>query len=651
MAGRPGSTRPREHAPAAAVQAPAGGRPAAGGPAVPSRATPAQPAASPPAKPAATAAAMPRPPRPPAGPAARRPARRAEAGVSIVLAMLVLMVLLVVAVEVRFNATVELDQSAAALNGARMRSLAKASALQAQSSLLMDAEEATQGADEAGGDGSGGGGDGGLGGAGGAGGSGGLFGAGGGDGAGGDGAGDGSDGGLTGGAGSDISDVIARTDSKLDEWSDPSMLAPSMGNDFQIYVEVQDEDSKFNLLGLWTKDEAEQDRQREILRRLLDKAWEGTRFDLSYTDATDVVDDIEKWVRGERGGFDPIPTPKLKATKEADEQGSTPESELLDALTVHFPLTLDELRLIKGLGPEQLVGFVEDDRYHPGLRDYLTIWTHFEIKPEPKGEDPFGGSPFSQGSLFDKSLGDTSGAGAGGGSGSAGGGGDGGAGDGSGTGTGDTGDEENLPDNDGLVNVNTAPFAVLRAIAPDDIPTSFLEKVVEYRDKIDEAREQGLTGSLFDKYGTNPSSGDGAGADDTGSAFSEEEDDPGQFVFETPDEVFSKVEEEFGLEVNVDPTVKNEFLARLTVSSQVFTIKVLVVLPDTQNEDAPPVARRCYRTVVWRMLTNDGPKMVTLLPLEAYHDARRLRDYQGDMADLAEERFRAIPADQLGRGF
>jgi len=520
--------------------------------------------------------------------------------------MLVLMVLLVVAVEVRFNATVELDQSAAALRNAAMRSLARACVEQARSTLLMDIEAAMEGADEAGA-GPPGGAD--------------LFG-------GGEDTGDA----LTGGAGTDLSDVIARTDSDLDEWADPEMLAPAMGGEYQLYVEVEDEDGKFNLLGLWTADEDLRLREREALRRLLDKAWEGTRFDMSYADATDVIDELERWVRGERGTFDPIPKPPLKTTIEQDEAtAGTLDTSVIDVGESNYPLTVDELRLIAGVQPEQLSGFVEDDRYHPGLRELVTLWTRLELKPKPESDDPFADSPFTQGSLFDQSILDPAG-GATAGAASAG---------GAGGAAGGAEDEElvALPDNDGLINVNTAPLVVLRAIAVDEIPTSFLEKLVEFRETIHEAREAGLTGTLFDKY--NPD----AAPDPADSAFATgDESDPGKFVFETVDEVFSKVEEHFGITVNLEPNIKTEFQSRLTVTSQVFTIKVLVVLPDSSDESKPPRARRSFRTTVWRMQEEaGGARMLTLRPLEDYHDPRRLSDFRGDLKDMADERLRAVP--------
>jgi len=547
--------------------------------------------------------------------------RRGERGVSIVLAMLVLFVLIVVIAELRFDASVELDQARATAEGARMRMVAEAAFLQARTSLLMDAEAAQDqssggmgSGDESGGGGSAGkeGGDPlGLGGGGG----------GGGDEGGGDESEEGGGGGEGGeGTGSDVSDVIARTDSRLDDWQDSVAIQPPVGNDFTLWVEVEDEDSKINLLGLWTKDTAQREAWHEIVRNLLDRVFEGSSLDLSWTDATEILDGLDDWVKGQRGSFDPVPKPPLKksnADEKAEEGGL--ETAVIDVEERNYPLTLGELLLIEGLRPEHLHGFVEDDHFYPGLERYLTLWSQLELKPEPPVADEFADSPFTKGSLFDQpsptsSSGDTGG-------------------------DEESGDEElqASPTNDGLVNVNTAPLPVLRALAPDDIPTTFLEHIDEFRGRIDELRKEGKldgSASLFDDK--PESSGDQAEGqdegDDGGMFEGDDDDDPTKYVFEMPDEVVSKVEQEFGIELGADPDVVTEFITRLAVNSQVFTIKVLVL-------DEATGRRASYRSVVWRMLGGEKPLAVTLLPLEPYYDARRLSDFPEDIAEKSKERF------------
>ncbi|MBM3985875.1 MAG: general secretion pathway protein GspK [Planctomycetes bacterium] len=533
---------------------------------------------------------------------------------SIVLAMLVLFVLMVVVFEVKFDATVELDHARATVETARMRYIADAAFQQARSALLMDVEAAAGEATDAGGPGAGDGlssdtGDS----------SGGPMGPGGGGGGGGDGGGDGSgdEGGDAAGTGNDITDVIARTDSLLDDWQDSVALAPPLGNDYTLFVEVEDEDSKINLLGLWTGEVQQREALREVVRRLLDKQFEGTSLDFSFTDATELLDNLDDWVKGDRGSFDPVPKPPLKPSN-ADDAAAADELEApsLDSEEKNYPLTLQELLLIEGIQPAHLTGFVEDGDYYPGLESCLTIWSQLELKPEPPVEDEYSGSPFTQGSLFDDSLEDGA------------------------------DDEESAeddeaasvqPTNDGLINANTAPLSVLRALAPDEIPTSFLEHLVEFRERIRELRKEGKlygSDSLFDDpQPEEKEEGDGAGTGEGGGLFGDEDDDdPTKYVFDTTEDIITKVEEEFGIELKVEPDIEAEFVGYLAVTSQVFTIKVLVWDQKTDR-------RTSWRSVVWRMTGLETPLCLTLVPLEPYHDARRLKDFPDDIKELSEERF------------
>jgi hypothetical protein len=530
--------------------------------------------------------------------------RRGERGISILLAMLVLFVLVVVIFQVKFDATVELDQARATVANARMQKVADAAFLQARSALLMDIEQAQGGGDE---------------------------------GAGGDATnplegeppaeGEGGEESADGGA--DISDVIARTDSLLDDWQDSVALQPPLGNDYTLWVEVVDEDSKLNLLGLWSPDEEQKTAVHEMVRNLLDKAFDGTSLDLSWTDATEILDSLDKWVKGDRGSFDPVPKPKLKKTN-AEEQGAedgTLDPSLLDDTEKNYPLTLDELLNIEGLLPEHLSGFVEDDVFHPGLEEYLTLWSQLELKPKPPEVDPFTGSPFTKGSLFDQNKIDNTAPGSE---------------DESGEDeeTGDEPSDQPKPTNDGLVNINTAPLAVLRAIAPEDVPTTFLEHIVEFRNRIIELRESGKLNMADAAFGNEPTSVSGGmeeepeeGEEEEGSLFGDEDDDdPTKYVFEKPEDVIPKVEEEFGIELHAEIDVETEFVTRLAVNSQVFTVKVLVLDEQTGR-------RTSYRGVLWRMEGAEAPVMVSLVQLEPFYDSRRLKDFPADIAEKSKERF------------
>ncbi|MHC4846245.1 MAG: hypothetical protein ACYTCU_08790, partial [Planctomycetota bacterium] len=309
---------------------------------------------------------------------------------SLVLAMLVLFVIVVVVTGVRYQASVELDHSRAVLYETRMRWLADAARMHAHSVLLTDVEQAPEGAEGDGGSTATAGANG-------------LF-----DTGGGGGGEPGGEGDEEGSAAS-IADTTARTDSRLDEWMNHAALAPALGQDFQVLVEVVDEDGKINLLGLWSPDEDQRDPHREIMQRLLDKAFEGTSHDLSYTDATDIIDRLDDWVDGQRGTFDPVPQPKLKPSNadEAEDDDEGLDTEIIDMDGKHYPLTLGELVMIDGIEATHMRGFVEDNEFHPGLEEYLTMFSNLEVKPPPAEGELFDDSPFTQGSMFDQSLEDT----------------------------------------------------------------------------------------------------------------------------------------------------------------------------------------------------------------------------------------------------
>ena len=501
--------------------------------------------------------------------------RPGEAGTILVLVMLAFMVLLVVSVQLRFTSSVEREHAHIALLGARMDLLAQAAARQAESVLLMDVEDAAADEEQGGANP------------------------------------------LAGGGGSDsAADVVANSDSGLDEWTNPAALLPSMGDGLQLFVEVVDEDSKFNLLSVFAEDEDLREEAREIVVRLLDVAFEGTAHDIGYGDATDFLDKLEQWTGGDRGLSDQVPVPKQKQTDaQEDESTYTLDTSIFGEDEGQWPLTLGELVHMGALEPVHLEGFVEAGEYFAGLNDLLTIMSHLELKAEPEAEDAFTGSPFA-GAAGTSGFG-SSGVGA------------------------DAEPEVEVSassTNTGLVNINTAPLKVLRAIARDHVPLSALEFIVEFREMIEEAEENSLLGggSLFGDDDEDDSGSD-EGGDDGGDDFGgdegeeEDEDDPSKFVFTDPAEVFQRIENEFRVTVNADDLQRDQFLKWFWVESQVFTVKIMV-------RDPASGVRRHYRTTFWRMLGSDRPRMITLLPLELYADPRRLEDFPGDLEELSEDR-------------
>ncbi len=497
---------------------------------------------------------------------ARGRARSRLTGFSaLVLAMLVLFVLIVVIFQVSFSSHMELEQAVYHVDRVRFRLAADACRLQAHSVLLMDIEDA------------------------------------------------GEDAGVGGALGGSGTDVTSQTDSLLDEWMSPAALEPSLGEGMTLFVEVVDEDSKVNLLGLWAEDDEKRAEWRECFSRLLDRCFEGTSLDLSGLDAEDVVDALDEWVTGSRSFQTDVPVPPLKKSMAMQEAEGSLDTDIIENDEIEFPLTLGELLVFEDLRPEHILGFVEDGVFYPGLDHYLTVWSHVELQePEEDETDPFADSPLDD--EPEEGEDDEDGDGGGGSS---------------------SDGTSGAFTNDGLVNANTAPLAVLRALAPDDIPTSFLERVVEYREKIYEVRDQfheDRERERQDSLFAGDSVFDDTEGEDQLEGDEDDDDDPAQFVFERPDDVFDKVEAEFELSIFTDEEEKQAFVSRLGVTSQVFTIKILVWDEKTDH-------RATYRTVVWRSEAGEeGPEMVTLLPLEEYHDTRRLEDYPEEVAELAEQR-------------
>jgi type II secretory pathway component PulK len=493
--------------------------------------------------------------------------RPGEAGIVIILTMLVLFVLLIVVYQVFMTAEVELEQARQHVISARYRSLAEACSLAAQSALIIDLEDAAA-ADE-------------------------------GDEGGGDqaadpfgGAASGDDSGEDSGQGT-TAEVVAETDSALDEWADPAAIAPPLGEGLSLFIEIIDEDSKINLLGLWTEDEERREEWREVFERLLDKAFEGTSLDLSTADALDLMDDLDDWVVGDRDLFGRREPPELKLTDAQDAEADAIDTDIIENEEVHFPLSLSELLMVDGLLPAHLDGFVEDGEYYPGLREMITLWSHVELKAEVVDEedDEFFGSPLGAPQADESSS--------------------------------DPALARAVTSANGQINCNTALFVVLRALAPEDIPTSFLEKVIEFRDMIETVQDE-IDSGVRVEWSEDDVDGEAPDLD---------EDDPAYYVFQEPEELFDKVAEQWDLSIFTDEEERQKFIGRLGVASEVFTIKILI-LDKEANRHAN------YRTVVWRVGDEEQPRCVVLRPLEEYSDTRRLdEDYPEALEQSGEDRF------------
>jgi type II secretory pathway component PulK len=345
-----------------------------------------------------------------------------------------------------------------------------------------------------------------------------------------------------------MEDNTAATDSFVDEWARPGAIAVTTSNELDVMVLVRDEDAKFNILSVVAKDEEDADLSRERLSRLIDSFRENTRFDVSLATSERIVDSIVRWIEGDRD-TDRFPKPLTK-TGAKDEDPKQSDEDL-----IHYPLTIDELRMCEGVTAEILYGFMDDGERIPGLIEYVTCYSNLIFDSIPKDEEDENWDP--------------------------------GFGDGEEEGEdppgeeGEEGEEEEeetaepVETNNGRININTAPFAVLRGlISEDEIPNSVLEKIIEFRGKALEAYEEmerrdGEFGAIL------------------------EEEDNEDFIFTDAAEVFDRVEEYFDTDFNLEKDVETEFTSLLETKSNVFTIYVSVRKPESK-------VQKNFRAVVWR---------------------------------------------------
>jgi hypothetical protein len=467
-------------------------------------------------------------------------AGRGERGVVLVLTLFVILILLVIVPQFRYSAVVDRELAHNEVQNVQMEGLARAAIMRGEAALLVDLDEDRSGGDElggaAGGAGAGAGG-GALGGAGGT--------------AGRDSSttttGSGSDGG-TGGANAPHPD-------SLDEvWADQELTLP-LGEEqgFKTRIVVVDEDSKLNLLLLFTQDDDYRTEWRERFERMLDLMRDGEPGDLSSGDAGELLSRIEKWTQGDR----------------SDETLSTAPlatgdwHEMLDR-AVHAPLSLGELCLAGGIRPQLLFGFEvgdgrDDRRWIPGLEQSLTVWSNLEYV-EPAAADasttPADVKPNT------------------------------------------TARKEAPGMNNGRINVNTAPAWVLKSLFPDnEVPYSAWDQYVEFRAKrleeLKEEREELANASDREKE----------------SKREEIQPDDPNYPLETIDDL-RKLEGFSPDSSSITPEVWTKLSSYITVESNVFTIYAIVGTRDA------PRRHYVARAVVWRRTQGDAARCIPIVPFE-----------------------------------
>lgn len=489
---------------------------------------------------------------------------RGEQGVILILVMLVVLVLACVMVQLFFTTSVNKEITLHQKIKYPMKMAAQGAFLQAKAVLLQDMENQSAGEEETGG------------------------------GVPGEGTGEeegmgqgGEEGDPEGGGSGDegTGDATATADSLVDEWARPGAITVMTSNDLDVMVLVRDEDSKFNLLSVVDKDEEKAEESQIRLARLIDTFRESTKGDVSRAASERIVDDIVEWIDGKRDR-ERFPTPLIKNGPDDEDP------ERLEEEQIHYPLTIEELQMCESLTKEILFGYKDGTDRIPGLVEFITCYSNliFDSVPvdeEEAEDDSFGEEPPPEeegppGSEEDEGDGDE-----------------------------EEAESEPVETNSGRVNINTAPYAVLRGLMEEaEIPNSVLEKILEFREKAVEVYED-----LQDREG------------EFGSLLEEDEEDE-DFVFTTPSEVFERVEEYFNTTFNLDPDAEEKFTSLLATTSNVFTVYISVRTSEgklSQN----------YRAVIWRWSgtasdtgemegeeeetsTSGEAQIITLVPLELY---------------------------------
>jgi hypothetical protein len=387
------------------------------------------------------------------------------------------------------------------------------------------------------------------------------------------------------------------TDSKEDEWARPQRTD---FDDVQLRILIQDEDSKFNLLSVLTRDEEEADKAFDRLTRVIEWSRKGTRAEIDAGTARRMAEAMREFMR--RRSSQVLPRPELLSDDEEERD-------------VGLPLSLREfVALDPELFPEALFQDYldpETDEVVHSLGSFLTVWSSVgtaeearDLAREESGETAAQDSPGEdddEGEGEDRDgdgLPDPEQDGDQGGSDGQDGQGSGDSGGQAGGGQGGQGDE--APPG-WAINVNTAPGAVLHALMDSrDLPYRFWDDVVLYRNEKDESVEENEDPPL-DEYGK-----------------------PilvRQYFRSTGD--LSKVD---GWEA-IEPIVQGELQGLLKTQSQVFSIFVTARKP-TGEERIDPGARRediereeadwqglvrTVRAVVWRRTLGEGE--VEIVPI------------------------------------
>lgn len=383
-------------------------------------------------------------------------------------------------------------------------------------------------------------------------------------------------------------DPTSKCDSSRDSWFEP---VGHPDNDLTTYVWIEDENRKFNLLSLWSPDEEFKQLSRERLIRLIDVLREDTEYDIASSDASLIVNEIVEW--GTRPNTEQMPVPELKSLDENNRD-------------FHVMLHLDELMMLPSVTRDLFFDKAIDKRHYPGLESVLTIWT--SLKPDPGDPEKIARQRAARGEPAPEAPAEPEPE----------------------TPNGEPVVEQ--PEGLGIkVNVNTAPYAVLRALFdPNRVPDRIIDAIIRYRNELDEeATEEAQTESDVESAEF--------GDMQLGSQ-------PLYKFFEVIEDLESV--EEFAQ--IPDEEVKTEIMMALTTKSDVFSIHMASLFKRNESEQHRVYLVRRARSVVMRIDEGEEGICVPLIPFEERIGLRvKPVDMQEEMLLDFTERY--MDMDQFSR--
>ena len=390
------------------------------------------------------------------------------------------------------------------------------------------------------------------------------------------------------------------SDSHMDDWWGVNRQDFSVMDDIRVRVLIQDEDSKFNLLSILVEDEDAAERAFDRLVRVIEFSRKGTEAEIDSSKARTMAEKIRDFLQNRSNEV--LPQPVLMTDDEDIDERSLLSS--LRELVAADPSIFE---------PDHFRDFRDErgDVVH-SLGSFLTVWSC--LSTGDGNADDGGGAGAGTGG-----GGGTGGQGAGAGGGettaTSGGGlesatGSGGQATGSPSpgGAPGAGSSGSASGPQGLINVNTAPIAVLAALLDErDTPYDLWQSVLRYRNERDEEAEDPDEDPPLDEFGEEI------------------------YTLKFFDSLSELAETDSWNEL--DPLDQAEAEALLTVQSQVFSIFLTAYKPtgeedyrdtlptreETENEEAEGQGLlRTVRAVVWRRVLGDGE--IQIVPLVRWEE-------------------------------